>query len=197
MGTFKHLSVWASCTHQIFIANEPIVNKSKRGADLLVKYPLPLLDKLLWSQTGEPKPWGRSCKNPVEKCLTAKISKKSLIENGFSEEDVKEVAQIIIQTKKMRIYSLCNPKPRTNPGGTLSKKHPTDRLVRPTHKFAKLVTKTSSKVREPKSHSKVINDCIHRNRWREVVDDELWNLDIHQTWCYTPLSDNQKAIGCK
>ena len=30
-----------------------------------------------------------------------------------------------------------------------------------------------------------------------MVDEEFWNLDIHQTWCYTLLPNNRKAISCK
>ena len=59
------------------------------------------------------------------------------------------------------------------------------------------MTETSSKVREPKTYDEAINDPIHGNRWREAIDEELGNLDIHQTWCYTTLPQNRKAIGCK
>lgn len=40
-GTSKHLRVWAPRTHQVLIASKPVVNKSKRGTDLLVEHPLP------------------------------------------------------------------------------------------------------------------------------------------------------------
>lgn len=36
--TSKHLRVWAPYTHQILIANKPVVNKSKRDVNLLVEY---------------------------------------------------------------------------------------------------------------------------------------------------------------
>ena len=52
-------------------------------------------------------------------------------------------------------------------------------------------------MREPKTYNEAVNDPIHGNRWREAVDEELWNLDAHQTWCYTPLPDNRKVIGFK
>ena len=88
-------------------------------------------------------------------------------------------------------------KPRTDQGRTSGKNPPTEGLVRPAQEFAKSVTETSSKVREPKTYDEVINDPIHGNRWREAVDEELWNLDTYQTWCYTLIPNNRKAIGCK
>ena len=63
--------------------------------------------------------------------------------------------------------------------------------------FAKSVTETSNKVQESKTYDETINDPIHGNKWRKAVDEELWNLDTHQTWCYTPLPNNRKAISCK
>lgn len=65
------------------------------------------------------------------------------------------------------------------------------------HKVAKSITGTSSKVQDFKTYNEVINCPIHDNKWRGVVDEELWNLYINQTWCYIPLLSNQKTIGCK
>lgn len=47
------------------------------------------------------------------------------------------------------------------------------------YKFAKSVTETSNKVREPKIYDKVINDLIHGNRWREAINKILWNLNSY------------------
>ena len=63
--------------------------------------------------------------------------------------------------------------------------------------LAKSVTETNSKVHEPKTYDEAFNNPINGNRWREAINKELWNLDTHQTWYYTPLPDNQKAIRCK
>ena len=121
-GTSKHLRVWAPHTHQVLIASKPIVNKSKRGADWLVEPPLPLSDKPLRLQTGEPKPWGRPHKNPVEKRFTVKTSKRGHIEDILSEENVeKEATQAIMQTKRMRIHPPRDPKPRTDLDGISDK----------------------------------------------------------------------------
>ena len=40
------------------------------------------------------------------------------------------------------------------------------------------VTKTSSKVREPKTYDEATSDG---NTWRKAVDEDLCNLDAHQT----------------
>lgn len=39
--------------------------------------------------------------------------------------------------------------------------------------FAKSVTKTSSKVREPKTYNEAINNAFHENMWQEDIDEEL------------------------
>ena len=88
-------------------------------------------------------------------------------------------------------------KSRIDQGGTSGKNPPAEGLVRPAQEFAKSVTETSSIVQEPKTYDEAINNPIHGSRWRKAVDEELWNLDIYQTWCYTSLPNNQKAIGCK
>ena len=80
----------------------------------------------------------------------------------------------------MRIHPPYNPKSRTDLGGT-SGKNLADGLVRPAQKLAKSVTETSSKVQEPKTYDEAINDPVHWNRRREAIDEELWNLDSHQT----------------
>ena len=197
-GTSKHLRVWALHTHQVLIASKPIVNKSKTGTNLFLEHPLPPSDKPLQLQTSEPKPRGRPRKNPVEKRSTAKTSKRGHVKDILSKENVeKEAAQAIMQTKRMRIYPLRNPKPRTDLDGISGKNPLGDGLVRPAYKFAKSVTETSSKTRKPKTYDEAINDPIHGNRWREAVNEELWNLNTYQTWCYIPLPDNQKAISSK
>lgn len=65
------------------------------------------------------------------------------------------------------------------------------------YKFVKLITETSSKIFEFMTYNKIIKIFIHVSRWRETVEKELQNLDTYQTWCYTLLPDNQKAIHPK
>lgn len=155
-----------------------------------MEHPLPLPEKPLRSQTGKPKPRGRPQKNALKKRPAAKQpliesskpSKRAHAKDVASENDVeKEVVQAIVQTKRMRIDLSHNPKPRTDLGGTSGKNPLGDGLVRPAREFAKSVTETSSQVQEPKTYDEAINDPIHGNRWCEAVDEELWNLDAHQT----------------
>lgn len=49
------------------------------------------------------------------------------------------------------------------------------------YKLPKSVTKINSKVQEPKTCKKEINDPIYGIRWCETVVEELWNLDTQQT----------------
>lgn len=98
------------------------------------------------------------------------------------------------QTKRMRVHLILDLKPRTNLDGT-SGKNLADRLVGPAQKLFKSVIETSGKVWEPKTYDEAMNDPIYGHRWREAINKELWDLDIHQTWYYTSLPDNRKAIG--
>lgn len=63
----------------------------------------------------------------------------------------------------------------------ISGKNPSDGLVKPVREFAKSIIKTNNKVQKPKTYDKVINNLIYGNRWREVINEELWNLNFHQT----------------
>lgn len=57
--------------------------------------------------------------------------------------------------------------------GRETKNESLNELVRPAHKFAKSWTETSSKVREPLTYNKVINNSVYGNRWREIINEEL------------------------
>ena len=52
-------------------------------------------------------------------------------------------------------------------------------------------------MQELKTYNEAMNYPVHGNRWREVIDEELWNLDSQQTWSYTLLLQGRKAIGSK
>lgn len=73
----------------------------------------------------------------------------------------------------MKIYFFYNSKLRTNLDGILSKNLLRNRLIRPEYKFAKLVTKTISKMWKPKTYNKVIDNSNYGNRWYKVIDKEL------------------------
>lgn len=63
--------------------------------------------------------------------------------------------------------------------------------------LAKLITKTSSQVRKHKTYNEVVNNLINKNKWLKAIDEELWNLNSYQIWCYTILTSNCKPIGHK
>lgn len=74
----------------------------------------------------------------------------------------------------MRIHPPFDLKPKTDLCGTLSKNLLIkDGLVRLAYKFAKSVTKTSSKVQEPKTYDKATHNLIYGNRWQEAIDKAL------------------------
>lgn len=83
----------------------------------------------------------------VKKYSSVKISKKTLIKDIVSKKNVKnELVQTIVQTKRMKAHLPHNSNPRTDLGRKSGKNPLRDELVNPVYKFAKLVTKTSSKV---------------------------------------------------
>lgn len=65
------------------------------------------------------------------------------------------------------------------------------------HETVMLITESSSKIHKSKEYKKAINDPIHGKRWREVIEDELQNLENYHTWKYKQLSLGRKAIGSK
>lgn len=91
-----------------------------------------------------------------------KLGKKAHVEDVVYKNDVEEeVVQAIVWIKWVRIDLSHDSKPKTDLGRTSSKNPMGDGLVSPAHKFPKLVTKTSSKVQEPKIFDEAINDYIH------------------------------------
>lgn len=122
-------------------------------------------------QIDEPKPRSWLCKNILEKHLVVKpiedgkTSKRTCVKDiSVKDYDKDELAQAIVKTKYMKIYLLHNLKPKTDLGRTPGKNSLSDRLVKPLYKFAKSVTEISSKVQEPKTYDKAINDSIYGNR---------------------------------
>lgn len=82
----------------------------------------------------------------------------------------------------MRIYLPLNLEPKRDLGKILSKNLLVrDKLVSPISECAILVTETNSKVREPITYNKAIDNPINDNMWRKVVDEVLWDLHIYQT----------------
>lgn len=81
--------MWAPKTYWVLITSKSIVNKSKRGAELLVKNSIFLFPKLVRQSAEEPKPRG-------------KLRKKSRIENlkeYNSFEGVKALNESLIKVE--------------------------------------------------------------------------------------------------
>lgn len=85
-----------------------------------------------------------------------------------------------MQIKQIKIHLFYDQKPKTDLSGTISE-NPVDKLVRLMQKLAKSVTEISSKIRQPKIYDEVINNSVHGKRWPEAIEEEFWNLDLHQT----------------
>lgn len=62
------------------------------------------------------------------------------------------------------IYFFRNPKPKTNLEKISSKNFLGNKLVKLAYEFAKLFTKTNSKMREPMTYNEAINNTIYKNK---------------------------------
>lgn len=144
--------MWNPKTYWVFIASKPIVNKSKQEVELLVKnFILPPL-KLFWQSAEEPKPRG-------------KLRKKSRIKNKKEYnlfEEVKALNKSLIRAESPQNW-LVIQKLRINLG-RISDENLLERLMRLVQEFVKSITETSSKVCEPKTYNKAINNAVHKNK---------------------------------
>lgn len=127
-----------------------------------------------------------------------KTTKKKIMRKKHNEKwwlvDIEALNDSIIRTENP--HNQLVQRRKTDLGGTIGK-IPSERLIRPARKVAKLVTKTSSKVQEPKTYNETINNLVHGNRWQTTINEELWNLDSHLTWTYIAQSSDWKAINYK
>lgn len=167
--TTQHLRIWTPKTHQVLIASELVINKLKRCVTLLVKNPMSALPKPIQQPARESR-------------LREKPRKRLRIEKKAEYKEFVEVETP--NDYLMRTESLQNQlaqRSSTDLGGKIGE-NPSDGLVRLTHiEFAKTVTETNSQVREPKTYDEAINNLVHANRCREVIDEEFWNLNFNQT----------------
>ncbi len=46
------------------------------------------------------------------------------------------------------------------------------------------MTESSSKIHKPTLYDEAVNNPIHGRCWREAIENELQNLENHQTWEY-------------
>lgn len=152
----------------MLITSKPVVKENKKNIDLLVKHLLPPSEKPLWPQAKKPKPRGQLSKSISEKPIRdwCKSSKKPDLGDVAIKENASgnELAQAIVQTKRIRIHSAHIPKSKTDLGQILGKNHLRNRLVRFAFEFAKSVAKTSTIVEESKTYNETINDSVHRKK---------------------------------
>lgn len=47
------------------------------------------------------------------------------------------------------------------------------------HKIVMLIIESSSKIHKPKLYKEAVNDPVHRQQWREAIEEELQNLENH------------------
>ncbi len=59
------------------------------------------------------------------------------------------------------------------------------------------ITESGSKIYKPISYKKAVSYQIHGWCWQKAIEDELQNLENHQTWEYNKLPLGRKAIGSK
>ena len=129
METSKHLRAWAPI-YQVFIASKPVINKSKRGVNLLIKYLILLLVKLFWWLAGKPKLKGRP-------------EKRSYVKNKTEYDDFVEVEtldeNLTVGQPRMRVEGFYNLqlawRLRTDLGRILGK-NPLNKLVKPPQELA-------------------------------------------------------------
>lgn len=84
---------------------------------------------------------------------------------------VKTLDEGIIRTKDS--HNQLSQRPKIDLDRTSSENSPGKRLVRFAYEFAKSVIKISSKLQEPKTYNKIINNLVYKNIWQEVIDEEL------------------------
>ena len=61
-----------------------------------------------------------------------------------------------------------------------------------TKEKAILLTKSINEIHEPQTYDKAISNLIYSRYWKEVIEEELQNLENHQTWEYDELPQTIK-----
>lgn len=59
------------------------------------------------------------------------------------------------------------------------------------------ITETSNKIRKPKTYKEAISDPIHVRQWKEMIEEEIQNLEDYHTWEFNHLPPERKAVGLK
>lgn len=133
--------------------------------------------------------------------MISNLIKKARLDNDKEEYDGAQETQTrmltIITWSQLRVEISPDPKESRSNQGKISGENSSNRWVQPAWELVKSVTQTNSKMREPKTYNDVINNLLHRNICQKAINEEFWNLDSYETWCYTTLPPNCEPIGCK
>ena len=54
-----------------------------------------------------------------------------------------------------------------------------NRLLKPMHKFVKSNNEDNNTVQELKIYNKTIMNLVHENKWQDIINKKLLNLDSH------------------
>ncbi len=125
------------------------------------------------------------------------ITSKSYVDE--SEQGAKLLSKWPLDTavSSKRKAPAREPRPRGRPRKQIAIEETSGKTAGETEKIAMSITESASKIYEPTSYDEAVNNQIHGRRWREAIEDELQNLENHQTWEYNELPPGQKAIGSK
>lgn len=180
--TTKHVRAWAPKTQQILLVSNPYVDKSEQGAKLLLEHfvdisRLPAAGGLKRKTlTSKPRPRGRLRKIVATVPILAVVDTSSIpinsdsLEPSFASADSGEKKLVTEESAKGSIFTA--------------------------EKIMSAI-EVSSKVYKPSLYEKAISDPMHTRQWKEAIEDEIQNLENHQTWEYDNLPDNRKAVGSK
>lgn len=170
--TTKHVRAWAPKTQLILIVSDPYIDESEQGAKLLIEHPLDL-DRLSSSAENKRKaPTGESRpRGRLRKVapIPITITTTPPAESGELPED-----------------------PAEGSGG----RDDLSNEIRVNEKIMS-ATETSSKVHEPRTYEEAVSDPIYARQWKEAIEEEIQNLENHQTWEFDHLPADRKAVGSK
>lgn len=157
--------MWAPKTQQILLISNPYINESKQRAKLLFGNSL---DPSCLPSAGQSA--GQKRKAPTGKPRPKRQPCKISVTVPAPESPA-------IETESLkRSGGAKNDETGHKYGDTSST---VEKIIS--------VAETSSKVYEPKTYKEAITDPIQFKQWRDAIEEEIQNLENHQTWEYDRL----------
>lgn len=150
--TTKHICAWAPKTQQILLVSEPYIDESEQGVKLLVEHPL----DLSWLPAT-----GLKRKAPTGEPKPRDRPRK-VVAPSAPEPDLLTAAGHLERSGPDEIINV------------------DDDVNTPSEKIMSMA-ETSSRVYEPKTYEEAITDPIHSRQWKEAIEEEIQNLENHQT----------------